>query len=940
MEGSLAELFVILRLKDEVSGTLGESTSKMKTALGAVVDAGAGLSVISTQLQGPLDTYNELSSAAGTLAEQTGLPKEAMEELIRSMTSADTPMSEAAAMLTELGRSGITSKDQLKEVGSAIDTLADATGKSADGLAQTLVPAFAALGDGVDKIPGKIDPLATLFKETKLNVDDFAQAAKLVGPSFKDAGISSDDFAKTLGILADKGITGRRAISELKGALDESNDTNKDGKISTEELTKALSISKDEWATISEKVESSAGKADKYAQIANDAVPTQEKFNNQLSVFSSYLGEVVKPFGDVVGSMSGMGDVLPAIGGGVTTLEGIGEALKIISSGGIVTGLGSVVSGMGGMGGVISTSLLPALIPFLPLIVGLGIGLAAIWALNELGVFKWIMEQGAAFADWLKTFDIGKAFQGILDFFTNLPQTIMNALGGSGGIGIAEIIVGIIFPPAGILMLLNQFFPQIGDWFADIGNKILSFITSIDPVNIVLGIVGAIFPPAKILAEMGVGLDDVLKFFSEIPGKVLTAVSSIDPNTIVSIILGVIFPPTLILSALGVNWLDVAKWFTELPGKVLETITGAAIAAADFVNAMFPIGDILNALIDGFTQILEGVLEFITGFIDYFVELDGKIKEIFIGLLTAGLKFLTDLLAGFTDWAVNTLGVVTQWISDVTTGFVEFYTDILAKLAEWITGFTDSVVTFFADIITKLTEWITGFTSAVVDFFADIIDKLATWITDYTTAMVDFFADILTKLADWIIEFVRSVVDFFAEIITNLVNFVANFTASIVAFFADILGKLTEWATGIVAGFLQCFTDAAAAVVKPLQDLYNTIYNSLTSVWNFVKGIWDNVVKAFNDIWSRIPFIGSQAGVSGSYATGTNYVPETGIYMLHEGEAVIPAAQNNGSVGTGGSTIIQNYSGDIVLPNVTNYDEFRASMARDMRMDRTFRGVS
>ena len=85
--------------------------------------------------------------------------------------------------------------------------------------------------------------------------------------------------------------------------------------------------------------------------------------------------------------------------------------------------------------------------------------------------------------------------------------------------------------------------------------------------------------------------------------------------------------------------------------------------------------------------------------------------------------------------------------------------------------------------------------------------------------------------------------------------------------------------------------------------------------------------------------VASSAGVTG-YATGTDYVPETGIYLLHEGEAVIPAAQNNGSVGTGGSTIIQNYSGDIVLPNVTNYDEFRASMARDMRMDRAFRGVS
>ena len=32
--------------------------------------------------------------------------------------------------------------------------------------------------------------------------------------------------------------------------------------------------------------------------------------------------------------------------------------------------------------------------------------------------------------------------------------------------------------------------------------------------------------------------------------------------------------------------------------------------------------------------------------------------------------------------------------------------------------------------------------------------------------------------------------------------------------------------------------------------------------------------------------------ILGSYATGTSYVPKTGTYQLHEGEAVVPKAQN------------------------------------------------
>ena len=35
--------------------------------------------------------------------------------------------------------------------------------------------------------------------------------------------------------------------------------------------------------------------------------------------------------------------------------------------------------------------------------------------------------------------------------------------------------------------------------------------------------------------------------------------------------------------------------------------------------------------------------------------------------------------------------------------------------------------------------------------------------------------------------------------------------------------------------------------------------------------------------------------IEGSLATGTPYIPRTGLYQLHQGEAVIPASQNTGA---------------------------------------------
>ncbi|MDD4609455.1 MAG: phage tail tape measure protein [Bacteroidaceae bacterium] len=64
-------------------------------------------------------------------------------------------------------------------------------------------------------------------------------------------------------------------------------------------------------------------------------------------------------------------------------------------------------------------------------------------------------------------------------------------------------------------------------------------------------------------------------------------------------------------------------------------------------------------------------------------------------------------------------------------------------------------------------------------------------------------------------------------------------------------------------------------------------------------------------------FKGSTSSISsfyskGSYASGTNYVPETGVYTLHKGEKVVPRGQTGGS----GSVSVNIYGGTYLSENV------------------------
>lgn len=61
--------------------------------------------------------------------------------------------------------------------------------------------------------------------------------------------------------------------------------------------------------------------------------------------------------------------------------------------------------------------------------------------------------------------------------------------------------------------------------------------------------------------------------------------------------------------------------------------------------------------------------------------------------------------------------------------------------------------------------------------------------------------------------------------------------------------------------------------------------------------VWDPQTQQYVKSGSGTIDWGSKVTqIQGSYASGTDYVPRTGIYQLHEGEKVIPKAQNNGNV--------------------------------------------
>lgn len=1024
MQGTLAELFVILRLNDEMSKGIEGATTGISGFTTAAAGAAIGAGELAGTLANSANAYNTLDSAAKVLALQTGNNDKEMQNLINTLYSADTSLEEAAGTFSALGQAGVTSVSDLEKVGAAFDTLADAVGVPGDSLTTQLIPAFKAFGVELTDAPDKIDGLATLFQKTNVDVGDFSRTIQRMGPDLSKMGLTMEDVETALVAMSEAGYTGRGMMSELSSAVTSAKDANGDGAVSFDELAAAIGLSTDSIDKAKTKMGDSAGSAQEFADAMNIGATTiEDEFNVSLDKLSIGLGGVLTPFHGIIGGVETFGGAISGIATPMVLLQSLAPTLSAMTGGGIITGLSSLASGIAATGASMTAALIPALIAAAPIIIGIGIAIAAIWALNELGVFDWIIEQGAAFGEWLANFDIGAAFQGILDFFTGLPDMIMGALGGGGG-DIAGMILKIIFPSLLILDLLNQAFPQIGQFFTDIGGKVIDFLKSIDPNTIVSVLLGILFPPSIILSALGVNWLEVGEWFADLGGKVLEAIGGIVLDAVK--FADKFLPVSEILNALGTAWAGVSDWFGGLGEDISKAITGpepeqasetlfpansiAAFIESNFKTVVLPVmadwavsikntlGSVKDAVEGAFKAAMESItplldtagkafvsfkdavgaaisatIDTLSGFIvkagEFLTTLTTSISSWITETTASVSTFLSSLISSVTTWVSETTSAITgffsdilsrlgAWISEQTTAITTYFADILSKLTTWITNFTTGVTTFFSDILAKMASWISEQTAAIVTYFADIIAKLTAWISEFTNSIVTFFADVIMKLTDWISQQTEAYINFFADIIAKVVQFITDFTTSVVNFFADILTKLTDWITTFTAAVATFFADLVAqaatwvvdftksivdgltnivtAVTTPLQQIYDAITGKFQAIWTFVSGIWENIKKAVSDILSKIPLINGNASTP-AYASG-GYVPQTGLALLHAGEYVVPASQVSGGTPGGGSTTINNYD-KLILPNVTNYDEFKRAMAKDQRTRMSYRGV-
>ncbi|MDD2666898.1 MAG: phage tail tape measure protein [Methanocellales archaeon] len=244
-----------------------------------------------------------LNAQLGQTGLTIGASTKEMRDLALATTNVTFPLKSVASTFEILARAGVKSKDEMQAVANAFDGLADATGSSAEVVADQLVPAYKLFGLELPKTTSELDKFTWLTKNTTVDISDFASVMTYVAKEGDGLNITLDEMVAMMAALEAKGVSGATATMKMRMAVTEAAKGEKT-------LAEALDLTSEEVALQTARMSEATGVTDEYAAIANSQFTILDKLKQKFSEITLVVGSYLTPLEGVLAAMTALGPVM------------------------------------------------------------------------------------------------------------------------------------------------------------------------------------------------------------------------------------------------------------------------------------------------------------------------------------------------------------------------------------------------------------------------------------------------------------------------------------------------------------------------------------------------------------------------------------------------------------------------------------------------------
>ena len=244
-----------------------------------------------------------INSVLGSTAITLGVTTKELRDLTLATTNVTFPIKSVAATFDILTRAGVRNTEELQKSANAFDALADATGSSAEVVADILIPALKAMGEDLPQTSAELDKFTWLTKNTTTDLTEFGSVMNYVAMYGDNLNVSLDDMIAIMAVLESKGKGGATATRLFRTAVTQA----ADGSVT---LNEALGITTEEIAKYRNEIDGATGLTDEHAEAMNKQFGIMEKVKQKFSELTLVAGSFLEPLEPILAGMTALGPLM------------------------------------------------------------------------------------------------------------------------------------------------------------------------------------------------------------------------------------------------------------------------------------------------------------------------------------------------------------------------------------------------------------------------------------------------------------------------------------------------------------------------------------------------------------------------------------------------------------------------------------------------------
>lgn len=786
---------------------------------------------VGNEFQAQMSRVQAIAGATGGELDQ--MKRQAIELGAKTAFSAK----EAAQGMENLASAGFQVNEIMDAMPGVLD-LAAVSGGDVAASSEAMASSLRAFGLEAGQAGHVADVFARAAADTNAETVDMAEAMKYVAPVAHSMGLSLEETAASIGIMADAGIKGSQAGTTLRGALSRIAKPTKAMVKSMDQLGVSFYDANGKMIPLREQI----------AQLKTaTAGLTQEERNRHL----------VTLYGQ--NSLSGMLALLDA---GPEKLDKMTNAL--INSDGAARemaetmqdNLASKIEQMGGAFESAAIVIQQILEPALTKVVGgitklieaflnmspVGQKMVVIFAGMVAALGPLLLIAGTVMTTMVKLRIamqfLGPAFMGTMgtialvvaafyalvavfmiaytksEKFRNIIDSLAPAI--KKGLGIA------VEWAAEKLKVLWEWLQKVTEKVKEFGSAISSKVANtLQQFGINLGQAGS-----SIGSFISSGLERLGGAFGKVGGVMSIAASVLTKVGLA--FFGITGPLGLVIS-LVVSFLTAWARTGELNAdgitQVFDNLTSTIQGAADAINQYLPIfvqkgTEILVKLIEGIANAIPGVVSVISQVIESLVQ---TISTVLPTILAAGVQILTALINGIAQALPTIIQAAIQIIMALFNGLIQALPTIISAAIQIIQALIQGLVEALPAIIEAALQIITGLVQGLIQALPMILEAALQIIMGLVNALIENIGPILEAGIQILMALIQGLIQMIPELIVAAIEIITTLLTSILSNLPQLLEAGVKLLLALIQGLIQMIPQLLAGAIQIMIALLKAI---------------------------------------------------------------------------------------------------------------------